>query len=177
MFKRAKHSIHLPDSIVNFKVQSLKDKIKQNIRISRNVLPRFSSDEFINTLSHSLHRPKARETNAAVVLHAKEEAGAVPCVIRLRKSGDVVSHRGSAVVHLRSVEAIVLDVDVLTEEVKPRAGSCAVGAPAEAVADRLETFFCKVARDAEGVEEFEGLGEGVSTGEVEGSESLCCWLR
>lgn len=71
----------------------------------------------------------------------------------------------------------LLDVDVLAEEVKPRAGAMSVSGAPEAVTNRLETFFGEVAGDVEDVEELDKLGEGISTGKIKrcksGVVSLC----
>jgi hypothetical protein len=65
----------------------------------------------------------------------------------------------------------LLDVDVLAEEVKPRAGAMSVSGAPEAVTDRLETFFGEVAGNVEDVEELDELGEGISTGKIKRRKS------
>lgn len=177
MFQRTKNSVHLPNSVINLKVKSFKHKIKQNIRVSRNMLPGLGSNELINPLPHLLHDSKANKCNTTIVINSQKEACAMPTIVGLREGRDVITHCCSTVVNFGGISVSLLDVDVLAEEVKPRAGAMSVSGAPEAVTNRLETFFGEVAGDVEDVEELDKLGESISTGKIKrcksGVVSLC----
>lgn len=177
MFQRTKHSVHLPNRVINLEVESFKHKIKQNIWISRNMLPGLGSNKLINPLPHLLHNPKANKRDTSVVINSQKESRAMPAIVRLRKGRNVITHCSSTVVNFGGISRSLLDVNVLAEKVKPRAGAMSIGGAPKAVTDRLETFFGEVAGDVEDVEELDELGEGISTGKIKrcksGVVSLC----
>lgn len=59
MLQGTKNTVHLPDSVIHLKVQRIKNQIKQNVRICRNMLPRLRSDKLINPQPHPRRSPKA----------------------------------------------------------------------------------------------------------------------
>lgn len=66
MFQGSKYSVHLPNRIIDLKVQRLKDQVKQNIWIRRNVFPSLSAHKIGDSLPQSLRRPKAHESRAPI---------------------------------------------------------------------------------------------------------------
>jgi hypothetical protein len=157
MLQGSKDTVHLPDSVIHLKVKRIKNQIKQNIWICRNMLPRLRSDKLINPKPHPRRSPKANKRCTPAILNPEEEPSTMPAVVCLGEGRDVVAHCRRAVVDLWRATRGLLHVNILAEEVKPGARAIVVGGSAEAVADGLETLFGEVAGDVENVEEFYAL--------------------
>ena len=52
MFQRAKNRVHLPYCIIDLEVESIQDKVKQDVGVSGNMFPGLSIDKISESLPH-----------------------------------------------------------------------------------------------------------------------------
>lgn len=119
MLQGSKHSVHLPNRIVNLEIQRLEDQVKQNIWIRRDMFPCLGAHEVGDPLPQSRGRSEAHQGSTSIQLDAEEESQAMPTVVCLGKFRKMVPHLRRAVVDFRSIISILDDIDVLAEEVEP----------------------------------------------------------